>query len=813
MWKDLYYASRALRRNPGFTIVVVLSLALGTGANTALFSLVNALVLRQLPVSEPQRLAYLEHGDTRRPLSPSFSYPRYTRLRAGQQAFEDLFAYFAMPLDVGPAGDAVRTHAAFVSGNFFRVLGTAAFAGRNINEEDDKPGSPPVLMIGYGLWQSRFGQKANIAGTQIPVQGVPATIVGVMPPQFAGLEVGQTLDVVMPAGALAQTLSAMNALRSDRVNGWRIGGRLRRGVGLAQASGMLASIWPHILAEAGRPSSDDAIRAQPGAHGFSGLRAKYARAVYLLLAIVGLVLLIACANLANLLLARANGRRREFATRLALGADRWRIARQSILETLLCTLLGTGLGVLLAYAGARALIALMSGVRGQVALDTRPDLTVLAFAAAIALGTALLAGAGPALRAARVDSGETLQGASRTRVGSRQSGLSWLAVICQVSLSFVLVAGASVFARSLNNLYSVDSGFDRAGVLIFEMDFGKTPPAPDRLAAAARSQLERVSGLPGVRAASFSSFTPMAEGNWTDRPQIEGQAVPSGREADCNLNKVTPDYFTVLGTPFVSGRAFRAEDNGPRAGVAIVNEAFARTFFPDGSPLGRRFTLSLPGLGPLEIVGVVKDTKYTSLRVAAPRQIYLPFTPVPQGPRPVTLCIRTDGGTGSEARFAPSVRQLLSAMAPEVRLTVTTLSTLVRDSLTEDRLLATVSGAFAGLALALAMVGIYGLIAYSAAARMPEIGLRVALGAQPSSIEWMMLKQACLLVAGGIAAGVVAVLAAAPAVASLVFGLKPAEPWSLAANSALLAAVALLAAYLPARRASRGDPMAALRHD
>jgi predicted permease len=808
-FRDLRYGGRNLLRNPGFAAVAVLSLALGIGANTAIFSLIEAILLRQLPVSEPAQLMLLRRAAPGNAPIASFSFPRYERLRDGQQAFSGLLAWSNPEFDVRVGQEVTRVSANYVSGNYYQVLGVQPWTGRMLIPDDDRPDAQAVAVVSYAFWQSRFGERPDVIGQIIYVQDIPVVVVGVMPPQFFGTEVGRRPDVTVPAALVAQTMPQVKVLTEDSFASWNLIGRCRPGVNPAQVRAALRVLWPQILTSLGDRNNREQIDVQSAAAGISGLRGRYASALWVLMALVSVVLLIACANVANLLLARATARQREFDIRVAVGAGRRRLVQQLLVESALLSLLGGAAGTCLSYLLSRSLVRFVG-----TTLDVGPNGGVLAFTGAVALLTTILFGLYPALRSSRVNLGEVMKGGMRTTGNRRRVGMDRLLVAGQVGLSLLLLVCAGLFAQTLYNLRTLDAGFDRDHVLILRVNWGRTRPDVTALTNVVREALERAVAAPGVRAVSFSNYTPLGGSSWTNPVQIEGEKVRPDREADCYFNRVTTDFFTAFGTPLLLGRSFRAQDTGTGGKVVIVNEAFVRTFFPDSNPLGRRILLSWLDAAPFEIVGVAKDARYGSLRGAAPRQVYLPFFQGTQGPSNLTIAVRTAANIELEHDGLLSIiRSDLGAIHRYATFTATTLDAQVDSSLSQERLMAMLSTAFGLLAMGLAMVGLYGALSYAVGRRTSEIGIRMALGAQRSAVLWLVLRETLVLVCAGAAAGIVAAVEMGHWVESLLFGVKAADPLTLGAAATLLIGVALLAAYVPARRASRIDPLRALRYE
>ena len=807
--RDLHYAARMLRKSPGFTAVAVLSLALGIGANTAVFSLVNAVLLRALPVNRPERLVVLRPVD-RGGFPGYFAYPDYRRLREQNQVFSGVLAASRLDrLDVELGARTTQVQGEIVSGNYFSVLGVPAALGHTFSGAEERQ---PVAVVSYRFWKREFGGDRAIPGRGVTIQGVRFTITGVAPVGFSGEAAGAAPDIWVPAGVQPLVYPIRHELRNDRSVEWLdVMGRLKDGATIEQARANAGVLVAQLHAELGNNAPYDYLQRldlQAGGRGTADLREKFSESLLTLMAVVGLVLLAACTNVASLLLARAAARQREMATRLAIGATRGRLFRQVVTESVLLATLGGAAGLLFAAWGGTILVALVNVGGDAVSLDLRPDARILLFTAAAAAFTGVLFGLAPALDAVRAQLAPMLRTGARSLAGGRRRwGLRDALLAAQVGLALVMVAGGGLFIRTLWNLKTLDAGFRADHVLLASLDSQWDAFPRPQLASLAARLMERTAAIPGVQSASVSYFGSMADGGGNICcVQTEGYTPRARQDQQARMDYVGPGYFRTLGIPLVAGREFSPGDTAGAPAVAIVNQTMARHFFGRGSAVGRRFRL---GKGEFAIVGVAADSKYRDLREATPRLVYFAFL---QDPHELnTLAVRT---AGTPRAFAGAVRETIRETAPGLRITeITTLSGRIDRKLVRERLLADLSGFFSGLTLLLVSIGIYGALAYAVARRTNEIGIRMALGAQRGAVLWMVLRDILLVLSAGVAGGIAGVLALGRLVESMLFGLKPADAATLALATALLTAVALAAGYVPARRASRVDPVAALRFE
>jgi predicted permease len=818
IWQDIRYGVRMMLRNPGFTIVAVLSLALGIGANTSIFTLLNAVVLRTLPVNDPDRLvkpSFVGPGYENR----NFSYPFYERLRDGNHTLSGLIAFSRMRrLNVGVKGKSELASGELVTGNYFSVLGVNPLHGRLFTAEDERQRAA-VAVISYGFWQRRFGGESAAIGATVTLNQKPFSIIAVAPPRFSGLTLGVSPDIWLPLRLLDQ-LDVGPRPWDKPFNVWLVVmGRLKPGVTIDQAKADLDSINRQFLTELAvtsppmerraseRMSREAHINLESGATGHGGrLRWEYEYPLKILMAFVGLVLLVACANIATLLLARAAARQREIAVRLAIGAGRGRIIRQLLTESFLLSALGGALGLLIALVESRALMAMVSD--GD-AIEVSPNLRVFIFTAASSLLTAFIFGLAPALRASRV-SPFTAMKEHPGHTALARGRLDKVLIVFQVAISVLLLAGAGLFVRSLNNLWNVDTGYDRENVLMFSLNPRLTGYQVEQLPQLYRLLLERVESTPGVTSASLSFVRPIDDEAYfaTILDGIGDQRFEPDKAISVAWNAISPGYFTTLGTPMLLGREFRIEDNETAPKVAIINETMALRYFPNQNPIGNR-VISTPDNLDLEIVGVAKDSRYGNLKDAPPNVLYRPIFQSKLSFSSVTFEARYTGATSTMASQLRKQVEEVDRNLPLFR--VKTLVVQAQESLRQERLVATLSSSFALLALLLAGIGLYGLLSYRVASRTGEIGIRMALGAQRKDVLWLVVREGLLLVIAGIALGVPLTLAVTRYLRGMLFGLSPQDPTALMAAVFLLVSVATLASLLPARRASRLDPMLALR--
>jgi predicted permease len=827
--QDVRYGVRTMLRSPGLMIVAVLSLALGIGANTAIFSLMDAVMLRTLPVEEPHQLVLFGDGrasgsidDFPNSSTRLFSYPFYREIQKENQVFSGVAAILS--LSFGAHGTVEgnqsmeQVTSELVSGTYFSVLGVNPALGRTLAETDDQtPGGGPVAVASYSWWNRRFGRDPSIVGKKVTIGATVYTVVGVAPPEFFGTTVGQSPDLWIPLSMEKQISPGWNGLDSKFFQSLYIIGRLKPGIRAEQAGADVNVLFKQILHEYAGPQPSQQrlgdiqhaqIELTSVARGLSRLRRQFSEPLEILMAVVGLVLLIACANIANLLLARSTARRREIAVRQALGAGRSRLIRQLLTESLLLALIGGVLGIAFASWANHLLLAMVSGGPQPLPLDVRINTRLLMFTLVVSLLTAILFGAAPALRATRLKLADSLK-EGRGPVGAQaRNPLAKALVVSQVAFSLVLLVGAGLFLRTLINLANVDTGFNKENVLCLQIDATAVGYKEDARLGDLYQQIEqRVAALPGVRAASFSFFT-FNEGAWDDEVSVQGYMPPGDR--DVLHNVVGANYFATMGIPLLAGRAFGPQDTASSTKVAIINETMARRLFPPGSPMGHRFGIGGPDhAADMEVIGVVKDAKYERLKEDPQPADYIPYTQHIQ-----YLGDFEARFSGDRQSIIPEVRRAIGEVNPNLPISdVKTLAEQVDRSVVSQRLIAQLSAFFGLLAVFLACIGIYGLMSYAVTRRTNEIGIRMALGAGRPNVLWLVMREILILVAFGIAIGVPVALAGDRLVSSMLFGLSPTDPLTVVAATVLLLAVAAVAGYLPARRASRVDPMVALRYE
>ena len=816
MGQDLRYALRTIRSNRTFSAAAVLSLALGIGANSAIFTLIDALLLRTLPVREPGSLIQLQLVEQGR-AGDSFAYPVVHALADRTDIFASVCGFSSAGFNAGSPGGSVRVSGAWVTGGYFPTLGLAPFAGRLLTPDDDRPGAPPAAVLSYSYWENRFGRDAGVIGRTIAIEGKPVTVVGISPPGFAGANVGDAANVTLAIAAMRELYPERTAALEAGSQWLRVLARPRPGMPIAQARARLAVAWPKMASIATTPRMNpkrrqvllnSSIGLVPGAAGYSALRQQFRKPLLVLMAITGLVLLIACANFANLLLARGVARSKEIALRFAIGAGRWRIIRQLLTESILLSSLGAAAGIAIAGLASRALIVLLSsGRRDAVALDVRPDVRILLFTSAVALATGIVFGFLPALRSTAAGPGPALKG-GRGTASMRRSRLLPALVASQVALSMVLLMGAGLFVRTLQNLERLDPGFRSQGVLLVNLDPRRAGYKDVRLTTLYAELLEKFAHSPGVLSAAMSSHTPLSGGVWSEPVSIDGQ--PPTRES-AHVNLISSRYFETLGTPLMLGRGISDEDRPGAPGVTIVNEAFVRRFL-EGRPLGQTVFIPNPHYQSFEIVGVVRDTLSRSLREPAPPSLYLPAFQYPEMIGAAVFELRAEGSlTAVSALVRDELRARFPAMPAEIQ--VEPLTEQVRRTLAQERMLAALGSCFGALALILAAVGLYGVLAYAVARSTGEIGVRMALGAKRAEVLGRVLRQALWLLACGVGIGIPAAWAATQWISSSLFGLRVTDPMTTLAAAALLALTGVGAALAPALRAARVDPLVALRYE
>jgi putative ABC transport system permease protein len=794
LWQDTRYAVRTMRRAPGVAAVAILSLALGIGANTAIFSLIDTLILRTLPVRQPDRLVEFLNQYPGDPPLNFFSQQSYEYFRDRSHVFSGLSGISPRSFSVRGEGLEQETvNGEYVIGNLFPLLGVEPAIGRLIAPEDD----PAEAVVSWSYWRSRFNLDPAILGRRIVVEDVPVTIIGVTPREFSGLRVGARSDIWLP-------------LSPGRLGSLSLIGRLRHGVSLREARAEMAVLFRFTLEERSRDSKDPLVRqlkftVEPAGAGLSTeLRYQFTKPLLVLMAVVGSLLFIACTNVAGMLLARGAARRREMALRVSLGASRYRLVRQVLTESLLLSTASALLGVILAYFGANELVRVIAsgrriiGLPPHIEIQVRPDMHMLLFTAGVAILTGVLFGSAPAWSAF----------ASAPAFRPRRLFAKSL-VVAQVALSVVLLSAAGLFVSYLWNLRNVNLGFERGHVLLVSLDSSRSGYDAERLSREYQELLSRLEAIPGVRSATLSGTTPINGAAASGFAKVEGFHEDNpGERRYVAVNQVAPKYFETFGTPLLAGRDFDFQDTSGRPLVAIVNQAMARYYFGQRSPIGKHVSLDhVTGGGtgePYEIVGVVGDAKYLDLHGPAPRTIYLSAFQTGRVPSRFSLRTRVD-----PASVADEVRR--TVRGPVVELT--TLSDQVDASIVPERLLAGIAELFGGLGALLAAIGIYGLLAHTVARRIHEIGIRMALGATRAAVTWMVLADALRMVCAGLAIGAPVAFWSKGLAASLIQDLPAASAIQISFGAVAMIVVALLAAYVPARRAARVEPMEALRHE
>lgn len=820
--QDLKIAFRSLRKSPGFAITAILTLALGIGVNAGIFQLMDAVRLRSLPIADPDRLASIQvQGGVKSfiPVRPDdLSYPIWEQVRDHQDAFSSVFAWRTNKVRIGQGVDTRRAVALWMTGEGFNALGVFPAKGRLFAAEEDKPGCGlPGVVISYAFWQSELGGQDSAIGSNILIERRPTRILGVTPPRFYGLEIGHSFDVAL---LMCSTQSYHDDLpyfkRSDYFF-LSVMGRLKPDWTLARTSAQLESISPGIIAATIPTGYSSAaldvyrkyvLSAYPAGRGVSSLQT-YDSSLWLLFGITTLVLLIACANLANLMLVRGNSRQREVAVRLALGASRWRLIRQSLAEGLILALIGAVLGTVLATAFSRAIVWFISSTRDALQLDLGLDWRILVFTAVLALVTCAIFDLWPAIRSSQTNPGIALKSGTRgTTHGRERFSFQRTLVVAQIAVSMVLLVGALLFVRSFRNLVTYDPGFREDGIVLGYLNMGHRKLDLASSDRAMRDLLGQIRAVPGVESASTSTHVPLDHSTW----QLTVRGPES--EGPSKFTWISPTYFQTMSVPLLAGRLFSDElDTRTSPHVLIVNEEFARTFFGSENPIGKTVrTIEEPGYpgSEFQIVGVVKNTKYANLRDPVPPESFVPGAQFPAGQIAAFFFIHT---SMRPERVIPILRSDLLRHDPEMDSELFVYQNTIEDTLSQERMMALLSGAFGALAAVLSTVGLYGVISYITTMRRNEIGIRMALGANRSNVLGLISRQTLQMVGAGVVLGILLSLAATRGASSLLFGLHPNDPLSIVYAAALLVAVALLAGAIPARRASRINPSNALRYE
>ncbi len=829
---DLRFALRNLRRSPLFTVVAVTSLALGIGANTAIFTLIDQLILRLLPVAQPEQLVMIwstgpHMGSNRGPRGAS--YPMYQDFQKQAQAFSSVFCRFGTAVSVGFGGQTERIDAEMVSGNFFQALGVRPAIGRVFSpEEDDRTyKGHPVVVLSHEYWTSRFAADPKVIGQKLLVDNYPMTIVGVSAAGFTGLDPARSPQIRVPVQMKPILTPGWDDI-GDRRSQWiQMFARMKPGYTVESAKASLQPLFSQILREeSAMPQLKDAskyyrdrflarkIQMEPAANGYSQMRRDYATALIVLMCMVGLVLLIACFNVANLLIARAVSRQKEIAVRLAVGASRWQLLRQLLIESLVISVAGGAAGLLLATAMIRTLLHFLPSDGSTLMLRAEPDLRILAFNGALALGTGILFGLAPAVQSLKVELWKTLKDVVGT-VSGGGSGVTLrkALVVAQVAFSFLLLAGSGLFVRTLANLKQTNAGFkDLDNLVTFQVDPALSGYSITRLQVFYKQLLESVRATPGVKSAGFAMVPLLSGGEWDSTMSVEGHTAKDGEDTQAYMNGLSNEYWKTMGVPLLEGRDFNDHESGKKMTVAIVNRKFATHFFGEKSAIGRHIGF---GQGPkskldMEIVGVTEDSLYEGPREGVHRQVFLAMSQSDY-PAGAAFYVRTSMDSNSMFQVLRRKVQELDAAMPVYRMK--TLERQLDETLSTERMIAVLSAAFGLLATVLAALGLYGVMAFVVARRTKEIGLRMALGAPQAGVVWMVMRETIVLVAAGLAIGIPTALLVSRYVSTQLFGVKPTDIGAAAAALGILAVVAAGAGFLPARRASTIDPIQALRYE
>ena len=816
--RDVRFGVRSLLGSPAFTVTAVLSLALGIGANTAIFSIIDALMLRSLPVEDPAKLVKVQSKE----IGAEFTNPIWEQVRDHQPAFKGVLAWSADRFDLAQGGESRFARGLWVSGDFFRVLGVPALRGRVFSAQEDRRGTSPVAVISYGFWQRNFSNDPNVVGRTIHLNRHVFEVVGVTPPWFTGLEVDKSYDVAIPI-TCDPIVHTDHSMLDEREAWWlQILGRLAPGESLQQVDARFKASTPEFLratvpmdfpVDEQKEFLKATFQLTPAVTGFSDVRDHYKTALFALMGIAALVLVICCANIANLLLARASARQRELAVRLALGASRARIVLQLLIESLLLSVAGTAIGSLLALAAGRLLVQLISTTGNPLMIDLSPDATLLGFSAATAFLTAILFGLVPAFLATRGDLNLSLKEHTRgSVVGASRFQAGKILVAGQIALSLMLLVGAGLFLGTLRNLLSTDLGFNSHGVLLVNTRFDQDAVPMARRAGIAAEIVERLRATPGVVSASSSLRTPITDFEWNELVEPEGYQPKSRMDTLIWLNRVSPGYFATLGTRLIQGREFEDTDSSNAPKVMIIGENAARHFFGFVNPLGKTIAMDRPSSGKdnYRVIGVVEDSRY---RLIDEPESLTGFVAAGQDTDPhprVSFEVRTAIPANA---LQPAIQSVIVSMNPHLSLEFRSLETQVNESVMQPRIVALLSTIFGLLALVLAAVGLYGITAYGVSRRRNEIGIRIALGAQRWPVIWLSLKDVALLLAIGVSAGLGGSLALSRFIRSLLYGVQPNDPLQLAGAVAILIVCTFVAAYVPARRAAGVDPLASLREE
>ena len=825
MGQDFRFATRTLLANRIVSAVAMVSIALGIGANTAIFSLVNGLLLRPLPVSQPQRLALLSGG-----LGPASGWPFavWREIQDRAAAFDGAIAWSSVRFNLAERGQMQPADGMYVSGEYFSRLGIRPVIGRTFTAADDvRSGGPdgPVAVVSYGFWQTHFSGAASAIGSTLMVEHVSYAVVGVTPPEFFGTEVGRAFEVALPIGT--EPLIRRNSALDDKSNYWlTIALYLKPGQSLEVANAILRGAQPQIRAAATPPGLvprfqaeilKDPFTLEAASSGISPLRQRYERPLLVLLVVVGVVLLIACANVANVQFARTTARRHELSVRVAIGAPRWRVARALLAESALLSAVGAAAGIAFASKASHLLMNQLSTTFNTVELDLSPDWRILTFTVVVAVITTVLFGVAPALRASLVIPGDALKDSVRSYTDSRRGRIGGGLIVMQVALSLVLLVSAGLFIRTFARLATRPLGFDTGRVAVVSINAGRAHVDAANRIPFYYKLADALTAVPGVAHAAASVVSPISSAGITNFVQVEGAPPMADADRVAFLNFVTPDWFATYGTPIQSGRDVTVRDSKSSPPVALVNEAFARKYFQDRDPIGLTVRLVTGRANdvapPKMVIGVVADAVYRTIRDVPTPTVYIPLSQW-NFPMPMTgITIGVRSATGSPTELAHSLGNALTQVDPELAFNIRPLADQLNASLTQERVVALLSGAFGLLALLLAALGLFGVTAYAVSRRRREIGIRMALGAAPAGVVRLVLSQVTALVGVGIVIGAGVSIWASRFIASLLYGLEPRDPATLIGAMLVLSAVSTLAAWLPARRASRVDPAIVLRYD
>ena len=831
LYSDVRFALRTLVKSPVFTGVAVVSLALGIGANTAIFTLLDQVLLRQLPVKNPEQLVQLAWKGAHYGSNTGYnalSYPLYKDFRDSNQVFSGVICRYSLPLSLGYRGQTERLNGELISGNYFSVLGVKAAIGRTITPDDDRiPGGHPLAVLSYDFWVERFRSDPGVLGKTLTVNAFPLTVIGVGQPGFRGVEVGYSPQLWIPVMMKKQMLPGweMYSLENRRGKWVNVFARLKPGVTPMQAKASLQPLFHSILemevrekdfAKTDKYTKDQFLKAtidvEPGARGRSWLRRQVATPLWMLMAMVGLVLLIACANVANLLMARATGRQKEIAVRIALGAGRLRLMRQLMVESLLLAIVSGALGIALALWTDRLLLSLIPAGDAPLPLSPTPDLRILLFTMAVSVFTGVLFGLAPAIHTTRADVAPALKESAGAVLGGGHMTFRRGLVVTQVFLSLLLLIGAGLFIRSLRNLRTLDPGFRTRNVIAFSIDPALSGYSKDRTQFLYQELVAKLRAAPGVESAAFAVVRILDNDEWDSSIAVEGYEPKPGEDMSPFFNGVSPGYFATLGLPLVAGRDILASDITSKHKVGLVTEKFAKTYFGNRSAVGRHFGFGgNPGtITDIEIIGVVKNARYTNMRDEIPKQDFVPYEQM-DSLTSVTFYVRTR--LDADQMFA-AIRRVVREFDVNMPIfAMRTLDVQLDQSLNTERLIAFLAAVFGLLATLLASIGLYGVLAYNVGRRTREIGIRMALGAHGRTVTWLIMKEALLLLGVGIVIALPAAWALTRLVQSQLYGIAPNDPLSIAAATFSIALVAVLAGYVPAVRATRIDPIRALRYE